>query len=228
VREHTLPRVDGLIGAIRKHAVEWVDVVKLGRTYLQDAVPLTVGPEWSGWTAQLAGARDRLERSLAELHELAIGGTAVGTGLNAPTGDGGEIAARLAGEDAIVASAGAHGNLELNTMRPLVITNVLHSARILGDACESLHRNSVEGTELDRQAIAEHVHRSLMLVTALSPHLGYAKTAAIAHKAHHDDSTLRAAALELGVRAADFDRIVDPTRMVGNPRQDLGLARQDA
>jgi fumarate hydratase class II len=293
--------------------VEWVDVIKLGRTHLQDALPLTVGQEWSGWAAQLAGARDRLERALAELHALAIGGTAVGTGLNAPRAFGEEVTARLAeltglplttapnrfaalgsldgmlavsaglrgvavalmkiandmrwlasgpraglrelrlpanepgssimpgkvnptqqeaavmvalqviGEDAIVAAAGAQGNFELNTMRPLVINNVLHSARILGDACDSLRRHSVEGTRLDRDAIAAHLHGSLMLVTALSPHVGYEKAAAIAHKAEEDGSTLRAAALALGVLAADFDRIVDPRHMVGDPRRDLGL-----
>ncbi len=318
VRRHTLPRIDELIAAIRARAVQWVDVIKIGRTHLQDATPLTVGQEWSGWAAQVEDSRDRLERALEGLHELAIGGTAVGTGLNAPDGFGEEIAARLAeltalpvrtarnrfaalasldamvavsaglrgvavalmkiandmrwlasgpraglhelklpanepgssimpgkvnptqqeavvmvaaqviGEDAIVASAGAQGNFQLNTMRPIVIHNVLHSARILGDASENLRRYSVEGTELNRDRISEYVDCSLMLVTALSPHIGYAKAAAIAHKAEHEGSTLRDAALALGVPAADFDRIVDPADMVGDPRRDLGLSHPDS
>jgi fumarate hydratase class II len=290
-----------------------VDVVKIGRTHLQDAVPLTVGQEWSGWTTQLRDARGRLERALESVHELAAGGTAVGTGLNAPDGFGTEIAATLAeltalplttapnkfaaqgsldamvavsaglrglavalmkiandmrwlasgpraglhelelpanepgssimpgkvnptqqeamvmvclqaiGEDSIVAAAGAQGNFELNAMRPIIINNVLHSARILGDASEKLRRYSVEGTELDTEKVSEYVGRSLMLVTALSPHIGYDKASAIAHKADADGTTLRQAALALGVSADDFDRIVDPRTMVGDPRRDLEL-----
>jgi len=315
IREHTLPRLDELIDSIWSKAAEWVDVVKIGRTHLQDAVPLTVGQEWSGWTTQLRDARGRLEQALESLHELAAGGTAVGTGLNAPEGFGAEIAAKLAeltglplktapnkfaaqgsldamvavsaglrglavtlmkiandmrwlasgpraglhelklpanepgssimpgkvnptqqeamvmvclqvlGEDSIVASAGAQGNFELNAMRPVVINNVLHCARILGDASEKLRRYSIEGTELDREAVDEYVGRSLMLVTALSPHIGYDRASAIAHKADDEGSTLREAALALGVSAADFDRIVDPMRMVGDPRRDLGLTQ---
>jgi fumarate hydratase class II len=315
VSGHTVPRVDALADAIWNKAVGWVDVVKIGRTHLQDATPLTVGQEWSGWATQLRDARARLERALEDIHELAAGGTAVGTGLNAPAGFGEEIAAKLAeltglplrtapnkfaaqasldgmvavsaglrgvavalmkiandirwlasgpraglhelelpanepgssimpgkvnptqeeamlmvclqviGEDAIVASAGAQGNFELNTMRPIIINNVLHSARILGDACEKLRTYSVEGTELDREKVSDYVERSLMLVTALSPHIGYDKASAIAHKAEHDGTTLREAALALGVSEADFDRIVDPASMVGDPRQDLGISR---
>jgi fumarate hydratase class II len=315
IREHTLPRCDELIDSIWSKAEQWVDVVKIGRTHLQDAVPLTVGQEWSGWTTQLRDARGRLERALESLHELAAGGTAVGTGLNAPDGFGAEIARKLAeltglpletapnkfaaqgsldamvavsaglrglavalmkiandmrwlasgpraglhelklpanepgssimpgkvnptqqeamvmvclqvfGEDSIVASAGAQGSFELNAMRPIVINNVLHCARILGDASEKLRRYSIEGAELDRDAVNEYVGRSLMLVTALSPHIGYDRASAIAHKADHEGSTLREAALALGVSAADFDRIVDPMRMVGDPRRDLGLAQ---
>jgi fumarate hydratase class II len=313
IREHTIPRLDELTEAIWTKARQWVDVVKIGRTHLQDAVPLTVGQEWSGWATQLADARDRLERALEAVHELAAGGTAVGTGLNAPEGFGEAITAKLAeltglplepapnpfaaqgsldamvavsaglrgvavalmkiandmrwlasgpraglhelelpanepgssimpgkvnptqqeamvmvclqviGEDAIVASAGAQGNFELNAMRPIILNNVLHSARILGDASEKLRRYSVDGTELDRDTIRADVGRSLMLVTALSPHIGYDKASAIAHKADHEGSTLREAALALGVSAADFDRIVDPAAMVGDPRRDVGI-----
>jgi fumarate hydratase class II len=102
--------------------------------------------------------------------------------------------------------------------------NVLHCARTLGDACEKQRRRSIQGTELDQDKVTEYVGRSLMLATALSPHVGYDKASAIAHRADDEGSTLREAALALGVSAADFDRIVDPKTMVGNPRQDLGLA----
>ena len=313
VRDGTLPQVDALADAVRAKAVAWVDVVKIGRTHLQDATPLTVGQEWSGWDAQLRAARARLDASLASIAELAAGGTAVGTGINAPAGFGEAIAAKLAeltglplvtapnkfaalgsldgmvavsaglrgvavalmkvandmrwlasgpragfhelrlpenepgssimpgkvnptqqeaavmvclqviGEDSIVAAAGSQGTFQLNTMRPIVIANVLHSARILGDAARSLREHSVEGTELDRDRIASHVERSLMLVTALSPHIGYDKAAQIAHRADHEGITLREAAMALGVAAADFDRLVDPAAMVGDPRKDLGL-----
>jgi fumarate hydratase class II len=313
VRDRTLPQLKGLADAIWEKAKQWVDVIKIGRTHLQDATPLTVGQEWSGWTVQLRDASDRLERALDGCHELAAGGTAVGTGINAPEGFGQAIAAELAkltglplrtapnkfaaqgsldamvavsaglrgvavalmkiandmrwlasgpraglhelelpanepgssimpgkvnptqqeamvmvclqviGEDSIVASAGAQGNFELNAMRPIIINNVLHSARILGDMCDKLRRYSVEGVELDHHKVDEYVGRSLMLVTALSPHIGYDKASAIAHRADDQGTTLREAALAMGVSAADFDRIVDAKTMVGHPRQDLGL-----
>jgi fumarate hydratase class II len=313
IRNHTLPHLDRLGDAIWSKAVDWVDVVKIGRTHLQDATPLTVGQEWSGWATQLRTASIRLRQALDATYELAAGGTAVGTGINAPDGFGPAIAAKLAeltglplttapnkfaaqgsldamvavsaglrgaavalmkvandmrwlasgpraglhelwlpanepgssimpgkvnptqqeamvmvclqvlGEDSIVASAGSQGNFELNAMRPIIINNVLHSARILGDACEKLRRFSVEGTKLDDDRVRTYVGQSLMLVTALSPVIGYDSASAIAHKADDDGSTLRAAALTLGVAAADFDRIVDPENMVGNPRRDLGL-----
>jgi fumarate hydratase class II len=313
LRDRMFPSLEKLTEAIWKKAQQWVDVVKIGRTHLQDAVPLTVGQEWSGWATQLVDARGRLERSLDGLSELAAGGTAVGTGLNAPEGFGEEIAAKLSeltglqletarnkfaaqgsldamvaasaglrgvavalmkvandmrwlasgpraglhelrlpanepgssimpgkvnptqqeamvmvclqviGEDSIVAAAGGQGNFELNAMRPVIINNVLHSARILGDACDKLRVFSVEGTELDRAKVQDYVGRSLMLVTALSPHVGYDKASAIAHKADDEGTTLREAALALGVTAADFDQIVDPKTMVGDPRRDLGL-----
>src|SRR5262249_19762822 len=107
------------------------------------------------------------------------------------------------------------------------INNVLHSARILGDMCEKLRIFSVVGTELDTEKVSDYVGRSLMLVTALSPHVGYDKASAIAHKADDDGTSLRAAALALGVSAEDFDRIVDPRAMVGDPRRDLGLEHVD-
>ena len=317
VREHALPRIDALVATIRAKAAQWVDVIKIGRTHLQDATPITVGQEWSGWAAQLTDARDRLDQALESLCALAIGATAVGTGLNAPDRFGEDVAARLAastglplraagnrfaalgsldamvavsaglrgvavalmtlandmrwlgsgprtglhelklpanepgssimpgkvnptlqeaavmvahqviGADAIVASAGAQGNFQLNTMRPIVIRNVLHSARILGDAAENLRRYSVQDTELDGDRIGEYVDRALMLVTALSPHIGYEKSAAIAHRAEREGSTLRDAALLLDVAPGDFDRIADPANMVGSPRRDLGIAEAD-
>ena len=312
VRQHTVPELGKLIDAVWSKAVEWVDVVKIGRTHLEDATPLTVGQEWSGWATQLHDARHRLETATHAVDELAAGGTAVGTGINAPPGFAEEIAAKLAeltelslktapnkfaaqgsldgmvavsaglrgvavalmkvandmrwlasgpraglhelrlpanepgssimpgkvnptqqeamvmvclqviGEDSIVASAGAQGNFELNAMRPIIINNVLHSARILGDACEKLRTFSIEGTQLDRARIDGYVGASLMLVTALSPHIGYDKASAIAHKADDEGTTLREAALALGVPGADFDRVVDPGTMVGDPRRDLG------
>ena len=133
------------------------------------------------------------------------------------------VCLQVIGEDSIVAAAGAQGNFELNAMRPIVINNVLHCAEILGDACEKLRTFSVEGTDLDRDKLSDYVDRSLMLVTALSPHIGYDKASAIAHKADDEGTTLRDAALALGVTAADFDRIVDPKTMVGDPHRDLGL-----
>jgi fumarate hydratase class II len=317
IRENTLLHLNELIEAIWSKAVEWVDVVKIGRTHLQDATPLTVGQEWSGWATQLRDAELRLAQALTAIYELAAGGTAVGTGLNAPEGFGEEVAAKLAeltdlplktasnkfaaqgsldamvavsaglrgvavalmkvsndmrwlasgpraglhelklpanepgssimpgkvnptqqeamvmvalqviGEDSIVASAGAQGNFELNAMRPIIINNVLHSARIIGDASDKLRRYSIEGTELDNDKVEKYVEDSLMLVTALSPHIGYDKASAIAHKADDEGSSLRDAALALGVSAADFDRIVDPKTMVGDPHRDLGLDPQD-
>jgi fumarate hydratase class II len=315
IRDQTLPQINAIADAIWKKAVEWVDVVKIGRTHLQDAVPLTVGQEWSGWATQVRDAAARLEQSLDGLHELAAGGTAVGTGLNAPEGFGEQMAAKLSeltglpletapskfaaqgsldamvaasaglrgvavalmkiandmrwlasgpragfhelrlpenepgssimpgkvnptqqeamvmvclqviGEDSIVAAAGAQGNFELNAMRPIIVNNVLHSAAILGDCCEKLRTFSIEGTELDRAKVDGYVGLSLMLVTALSPVIGYDKASAISHKADREGTSLRDAALALGVSAADFDRIVQPKTMVGNPRRDLGLER---
>jgi len=304
--DHLLPRVEALRAAIAAKAHLWRDVVKIGRTHLQDAVPLTVGQEWSGYASQLADALSRVRATSAGLYRLAAGGTAVGTGLNAPPDFGGKIAVEIAAltgrpfvtapnkfaalggldemvhamaalrglavvlmkiandirwlasgprcglgelvlpenepgssimpgkvnptqceamimvciqviaEDSAVALAGAQGNFELNTMRPIVIDNFLHSARILGDACEKLLTYCIEGAELNRERIAELVNRSLMLVTALSPVIGYDKAAAIAHKAHVEGTTLREAAIASGFITGDaFDAAVDPRSMVG-------------
>jgi fumarate hydratase, class II len=309
-----IPAVSALEDAIWSKARGWVDVVKIGRTHLQDATPLTVGQEWSGYATQLEDALGLVRRSLEGLHRLAIGGTAVGTGLNAPPGFGQEVAAQIAkftghpfetapnkfaaqasldamvaasaalraiavalmkfandlrwlgsgpraglhelilpanepgssimpgkinptqeeamvmvciqviGEDNAVAFAGSQGNFELNTMRPIIINNVLHAARILGDASTKLREHSVEGIALDRSHIDRSVSDSLMLVTALSPVIGYDKASSIAHYALDHNTTLREAALKLGVSGEEFDRIVDPRKMVGNPRSDLRMS----
>ncbi len=307
LEEHLLPHAEALADAIDAKAKEWIDVVKTGRTHLMDAVPLTVGQEWSGWAYQIRDALDRFRASERGLFELAAGGTAVGTGLNAPPGFGREIAAKIAeltgypfvtapnkfaaqgsldamvaamaavrglavalmkiandmrwlasgprrglgelllpenepgssimpgkvnptqqeamvmvciqviGEDNAVAFAGSQGNFELNAMRPIIINNFLHSARILGDACEKLQHFSVEGTRLNRKRIDEMVDRSLMLVTALSPVIGYDKASAISHKANDEDLSLKEAALVLGdIDETRFDAIVDPKKMVGH------------
>ena len=304
--ENVLPTVTALQAAIAAKASQWRDVVKIGRTHLEDAVPLTVGQEWSGYARQLEQAIGQLRASADGLYELAAGGTAVGTGLNAPPGFAAAVAERIAGQtgasfrsaenkfaalagadavasasaglrglavplakiandirwlasgpraglgelilpanepgssimpgkvnptqceamlmvcaqvlghDSAIAIAASQGNLELNTMRPLIISNFLHSARILAGACTAFREFCVEGAELNRQRIAEHVDRSLMLVTALSPVIGYDKAAEIAHKADAEGCTLREAALALGyISADDFDRVIDPAAMVG-------------
>jgi fumarate hydratase, class II len=302
-----VPHAEALAIAIEAKANEWNDVVKIGRTHLQDAVPLTVGQEWSGWAHQIRDALRRIRASEKDLFELAAGGTAVGTGLNAPPRFSREIAEKIAeltgypfvtapnkfaaqgsldamvaamaavrglavalmkiandmrwlasgprcglgelllpenepgssimpgkvnptqqeamvmvciqviGEDNAVAFAGSQGNFELNAMRPIIINNFLHSARILGDACEKLRHFSVEGTRLDRRRIDEMLGRSLMLVTALSPMIGYDKASAIAHKANDEGLTLKEAALQSGdIDERRFDEIVDPKKMVGH------------
>jgi fumarate hydratase class II len=300
-----LPSVTQLRDALAARAREFGDIVKIGRTHLQDAVPLTLGQEFSGYVAQLDADLERLAVVLPGLYELAIGGTAVGTGLNAPAGFGQAVATRLAelsglpfvsapnkfaalaahdavvfasgalatlaasltkiandlrwlssgpraglgelslpenepgssimpgkvnptqsealtmvavqvfGNDAAVKFAGAQGNFELNVYKPVMAANVLRSARLLADACDSFREFAVEGLVANRERIAEHVARSLMLVTALSPKIGYDRAAEVAKKAHHEETTLKEAALALGYVSADeFDELVRPERMV--------------
>ena len=307
IEEQVRPSVLALQQAIAAKAEQWRDVVKTGRTHLQDAVPLTVGQEWSGYAHQLTQALDRLTGATQGLYELATGGTAVGTGLNAPPGFGEAVAEQIAAatgrpfrsaankfsalggldamaaasaglrglavplmkiandirwlgsgprcglgelilpdnepgssimpgkvnptqceamvmvciqvlaEDNAIAFAASQGNFELNTMRPVIISNFLHSATILADACAKLREHCIEGIELNQGQITRDLDQSLMLVTALSPVLGYDKAAAIAHQASEEGTTLRDAALASGeISAADFDRIVDPSAMVGD------------
>lgn len=306
IEKTLVPQIQALITTLRSKADGWNHVIKMGRTHLQDAVPLTVGQEWSGWAQQLENALDGLLAARAGLAELAAGGTAVGTGLNAPKGFGQAMAEHIAvltglpfvtapnkfaalggldamvrasaglrglavalmkiandmrwlgsgprcglaelnlpenepgssimpgkvnptqcealimiatqvlGNDATVAFAGAQGNFELNVMRPVIAANVLHAIRILADGCRSFLRFSVEGTTLNEQKIKHYVDVSVMLVTALSPVIGYDKASAIAHRAMEKNETLREAALASGVSAAVFDQNVDPRQMVGD------------
>jgi fumarate hydratase class II len=137
------------------------------------------------------------------------------------------VSIQVIGEDNAVAFAGSQGNFELNAMRPVIISNILHSARILGDACIKFREYGIKGIMLNRSRINEFVSDSLMLVTALSPVIGYDKASAIAHRALNENTTLREAAVKGGfISADDFDRIVDPKKMVGNPRRDLKLASE--
>ena len=274
-------------------------------THLQDAVPLTLGQEFSGYVAQLDADVARIEATLPGLYALAIGGTAVGTGLNAPAGFGEEVAAEIAsltglpfasaankfaalaahddlvaahgairtlavslmkiandirwlgsgprsglgelvlpenepgssimpgkvnptqaeamtmvcvqvmGNDVAIGVAGSQGNFELNVFKPVLVRNFLHSVAILGDACRSFREFCVEGIEADRTRIADLVTRSLMLVTALTPKIGYDRAAEIAKKAHHGGTTLRETALALGyLTAEEYDELVRPETMV--------------
>ena len=304
--EVLIPGAEALAKVIEDKAQQWMSVVKTGRTHLQDATPLTVGQEWSGYAVQIQDALARIVASKQGVYQLAAGGTAVGTGLNAPKGFSTAIAAKIAeltglasvtapnkfaaqgsldamvavmaavrslavalmkiandmrwlasgprcglgelvlpanepgssimpgkvnptqceamvmvciqviGEDNAVAFAGSQGNFELNAMRPIIINNVLHAIRILGDACEKFRLYSVEGTQLNREHIDAMVNQSLMLVTALSPELGYDKASKIAHMANDDDTTLKAAAIKSGfIDEKRFDQIVKPSSMVG-------------
>jgi fumarate hydratase class II len=300
-----LPSVRALRDALAAKAEEFQDIVKIGRTHLQDAVPLTLGQEFSGYAAQLDDDWKRIDEALPGLFELAIGGTAVGTGLNAPADFGERVASKIGeltglpfvsapnkfaalgaheaivsahgalktlatslmkvandirwlgsgprsglgelelpenepgssimpgkvnptqseamtmvccqvfGNDVVVTVAGSQGNFELNVFKPVMIRNFLHSARILADVCETFRRFCVEGLKANRERIAELVDRSLMLVTALTPKIGYDKAAEIAKKAQHEGKTLREAALELGyLTAEEYDEAVRPERMV--------------
>jgi fumarate hydratase, class II len=304
VAERLIPAVELLRDAIDAKAREFAEVVKIGRTHLMDATPLTVGQEMSGWSSMLDRDIERLRQVLPGLHDLALGGTAVGTGLNAPKDFGeraaqkiseltglpftshpnkfaalsahdeivfasgalktlaaslmkiandirllasgpragfGElvlpenepgssimpgkvnptqseavtmVAVQVLGNDAAISFAGSQGNLELNVFKPVIIFNFLNSVRLLADACRSFSAHCVAGMQLNRGRIEQNVQNSLMLVTALSPKIGYDKAAEIAHKAHHENLTLRQAALKLGyLTDAEFDEIVRPEKM---------------
>ena len=305
VVERLTPAVQALHDAIAAKAEEWRDIVKIGRTHLQDATPITLGQEWSGYSGMLADNLDRLSGSLKGVYQLALGGTAVGTGINAAPGfaeaGAAEIAAltglpfitapnkfvvqgahdalvQLSGtlrtlavslykiandirllacgpraglaelilpenepgssimpgkvnptqaealtmvavqvmaNDVAAGFGGASGYLEMNVYKPLMIHNILHSVTILTDGCTNFRKFMIEGTRPNLVKIKEYVDRSLMLVTALAPVIGYDNASRIAHHAMEHDLTLKAAALDLGlVSEAEFDRVVDPAKMV--------------
>ncbi|HXR24174.1 MAG TPA: class II fumarate hydratase [Candidatus Binataceae bacterium] len=301
-----LPAVAGLIEALKKKQAAIADIVKIGRTHLMDAVPLTFGQEFSGYISQLEHGVARVKAALPEVMELAIGGTAVGTGLNthpefadrcavriaqltglkftsAPNkfaalaghdalvaasgtlkalacslmkiandirwmGSGprcglGELSlpenepgssimpgkvnptqseamtmvcAQVMGNDAAIGFAGSQGNFELNVFKPVIIHNLMHSITLLSDACGLFAEHCVDGIQVNREKVRGYVESSLMLVTALSPHIGYDNAAKVAKKAHHDGTTLKAACLALGLlKAEEFDRYVVAEKMIG-------------
>jgi fumarate hydratase class II len=305
MRGRVIPAVGALRDVLRAKSEAFADIVKIGRTHLQDATPLTLGQEFSGYVSQLDHGVRHLEDALPHLCELAVGGTAVGTGLNAhpefgartakvlagltghpfvsapnkfeslagkdalvhahgalktvaaslmkiandvrwlasgPRSGIGEITipanepgssimpgkvnptqseamtmlcAQVFGNDVTITIAGASGNFELNVFKPVIIHNFLQSCRLLADGCDSFREKAAAGIEPDRVRIRENLERSLMLVTALNPHIGYDNAARIAKKAHAEGTTLRQAALALGlVTAEQFDEWVRPEKMV--------------
>jgi fumarate hydratase class II len=305
VKQRLLPAVKALRDAVAIKAQLWKDIVKIGRTHMQDATPLTLGQEWSGYEGMLTDDLERLEDALKGAYRLALGGTAVGTGINSAPGFGEAAAAEIArltglpfvsapnkfavqgahdslvqlsgalrtlavslykiandirlmscgpragfaellipenepgssimpgkvnptqaealamisvqvmANDVAVGFGGASGYLEMNVYKPLIIFNVAHSIRILTDGCANFRKFLVEGTKPNLKKIKDYVDRSLMLVTALSPVIGYDKASRIAHYAMDHDLTLKDAALGLGfVTEDEFDRIVDPAKMV--------------
>jgi fumarate hydratase, class II len=305
VRQRLIPAVKALHDAIAAKAREWDDIVKIGRTHMQDATPLTLGQEWSGYAGMLADDLERIEDALKGVYRLALGGTAVGTGINAapgfaqaataeiarltglpfvtapnkftvqgahdalvqlsgtlrtlaaslykiandirlmscgpragfaelaiPENEPGSsimpgkvnptqcealtmIAVQVMANDVAVGFGGAGGYLEMNVYKPLMIFNIIESITIMTDGCTNFRKFLVEGTKPNTKKIKEYVERSLMLVTALSPVIGYDKASKIAHYALDNDLSLKQAALKLGYVAADeFDRVVDPAKMV--------------
>lgn len=299
-----IPAVKKLRESFHSKASEFKDIVKTGRTHLQDAVPLTLGQEISGWVSQLDHSIERLESCLTHLQEVPIGGTAVGTGLNAhpefsskviqkinlltgqnfvsspvkfeaiaahdaiaftssalrtlagalmkigndirwlasgprcgigelliPENEPGSsimpgkvnptqiealtmVVTQVYGNDAAIAFAASQGSFELNTYKPVMIHNLLESSRILSDGCDSFRKNCVKGIQPNLTKIKEYLDNSLMLVTALNPHIGYDKSAQIAKKAYKENSTLKEAAIDLGfVSSEQFDEWVNPANM---------------
>ncbi|HEX7004187.1 MAG TPA: class II fumarate hydratase [Trueperaceae bacterium] len=304
--EHVLPSARALHEVLERKAQEFAAVVKIGRTHLMDATPLTLGQEFSGYAAQVGNSIEAIENALPHLAELALGGTAVGTGLNTPKGFAERVAAKIAeytghpfvtapnkfealsahdavveasgalkrlavalfaignnirllgsgprcgigelrlpenepgssimpgkvnptqaealtmvcaqviGNDTAVSVAGTHGHLQLNVFKPVMIQNLLHSARLLSDAMTSFREKCVVGIEANEGRIRSHLDNSLMLVTALNTHIGYYKAAEIAQSAHRNGTTLRQAAIDLGyLTGEEFDRLVVPEDMVG-------------
>jgi fumarate hydratase class II len=306
IHRKLIPMVTKLRDALQKKSDEFKDVVKIGRTHLMDAVPLTLGQEFSGYVQQLTNGLERIEAAMPRLYELALGGTAVGTGLNThpefaakaakniaeitgrpfvtgrnkfeglaahdamveisgvlktlavslmkiandirtlgsgprcgigelnlPANEPGSsimpgkvnptqaealtmVCTQVMGNDVAVNIGGATGHFELNVFKPVIIYNVLQSIRLISDGCESFTDNCVVGIDANEKNIKAHLNNSLMLVTALNPHIGYDNAAKIAKKAHADGSTLKEAAVELGLLTEEkFDEVVKPEQMVG-------------
>ncbi len=306
IHRRLIPMVTKLRDALQKKSDEFKDVVKIGRTHLMDAVPLTLGQEFSGYVQQLTNGLERIEAAMPRLYELALGGTAVGTGLNThpefavkaaknianitgqpfvtgrnkfeglaahdamveisgvlktlavslmkiandirtlgsgprcgigelnlPANEPGSsimpgkvnptqsealtmVCTQVMGNDVAVNIGGATGHFELNVFKPVIIYNVLQSIRLIADGCESFTDNCVVGIEANEKNIKAHLNNSLMLVTALNPHIGYDNAAKIAKKAHTEGSTLKEAAVELGLLTEEkFDEVVKPEQMVG-------------
>lgn len=306
IAHQLLPALGELTTTFEGKANAFENVIKIGRTHLQDATPLTMGQEFSGYAEQLRQGKRRVESVLGPLCALAVGGTAVGTGLNSPPGYADKVAKKIAeltgmpfysatskfealsahdalveasghlktlaaslikiandvrwlasgprcgigeiilpenepgssimpgkvnptqcealtmvcvqvmGNDVAVGIAGSSGNFQLNVFKPVMIHNVLSSVRLLADGCRSFNENCATGIEPHRQRIQQHVEESLMLVTALNPHLGYDNAAMVAKKAFRENKTLREAAVDLGLLEAEkFDEIVRPEKMVG-------------
>ncbi|PID25406.1 class II fumarate hydratase [Sporosarcina sp. P7] len=307
VEREVLPAIDKLAATLQKKSEDFADIIKIGRTHLQDATPLTLGQEISGWHKMLEKTHSMLETSVQTMKELAIGGTAVGTGLNAPAGFGEKVAeeisksvgieftsaenkfhaltsydeivythgalkalaadlmkvandvrwlasgprsgigeitipenepgssimpgkvnptqsealtmvvAQVMGNDATIGFSASQGNFELNVFKPVIIYNFLQSAKLLADGMISFNDNCAVGIEPNREEIDNKVKNSLMLVTALNPHIGYENAAKIAKKAHTEGTTLKEAALSTGLLTeAQFDEYVDPSKMTGN------------
>ncbi len=306
IHRRLIPMVTKLRDALEKKAVEFKDIIKIGRTHLMDATPLTLGQEFSGYVQQLTNGLERINASLPHIYELALGGTAVGTGLNTHPEFAVKAAAKIAeltgspfisarnkfealathdalveesgvlktlavslmkiandirwlgsgprcgigeislpenepgssimpgkvnptqseamtmvcvqvfGNDATVTFAGASGNFELNVFKPVIIFNVLQSIRLLADACESFTDNCVVGIKANEINIKRNLENSLMLVTALNPHIGYDNAAKVAKKAHKENKTLREVAIELNLMTGQkFDEVVRPEKMIG-------------
>lgn len=305
VVEHVMPSITLLKDTLAAKSKEMMDVVKIGRTHWMDATPLTLGQEFSAYVSQLEHGLNALQNTLPHLSELALGGTAVGTGLNTPKGYAEKVAAKIAelsghpfitaknkfealaahdaiveshgalkqlavslmkiandirmlasgprsgigeitipenepgssimpgkvnptqaealtmvcvqvmGNDTVISIAGSNGHFELNVFKPVMINAFIQSAKLLGDACRAFNDHCAVGIAPNHSRIKEHLNNSLMLVTALNPHIGYENAAKIAKKAHAENTTLKEAALALGLLTADeFDRWVNPTAMI--------------
>lgn len=307
IRDALIPSLAALADSFKKKSEEFKDIIKIGRTHLMDATPLTLGQEFSGYTTQLEYALDRINGCMPRMHQIALGGTAVGTGLNShrdfpemaakqiaeitgcpfvtapnkfeslaahdaivetsgvlktiacslmkiandvrwlgsgprcgigevilPANEPGSsimpgkvnptqseamtmVAAQVIGNDTAISVGGSSGNFELNVFKPVMIYNLLQSIRLLSDSCRSFNDHCVVGIEPNRMQIEKHLNRSLMLVTALNPHIGYDNAAKVAKKAYQENITLKESAVALGLLTAEeFDKNVRPEEMTGS------------